>query len=201
MTRGSKREDLLTAAGEEFRARGYDAASVSAITARFGGSKATLYTHYPSKAVLFDAWLTQALGALPAVSYAALSARSARDPLAALVDFGAGYVRCTLDPDRLDLMRIAIAHADVAPRFAEQARREDQAFDQQVAQFLAARLPAPQRGPEAWRGAASQFRALMASTTLERLLRRPIPPLARAEARGIARRSALAVGLGAGALR
>ncbi|MCD4482957.1 TetR/AcrR family transcriptional regulator, partial [Chromobacterium vaccinii] len=49
----NKRQGLVAAATEVFVERGYEAASMSEISARAGGSKATLYNYFPSKEALF----------------------------------------------------------------------------------------------------------------------------------------------------
>jgi AcrR family transcriptional regulator len=48
-----RRQAILDIAREVFLKEGYAAASMSAIAARVGGSKATLYTYFPSKEGLF----------------------------------------------------------------------------------------------------------------------------------------------------
>ncbi|OHX12573.1 TetR/AcrR family transcriptional regulator [Chromobacterium sphagni] len=49
----SKRQALVAAATEVFIERGYEAASMSEISSRAGGSKATLYNYFSSKEELF----------------------------------------------------------------------------------------------------------------------------------------------------
>ena len=49
----SKRQAILDTAYRLFRAQGFDKTSVSEITAEVGGSKATIYSHFPSKEELF----------------------------------------------------------------------------------------------------------------------------------------------------
>src|ERR1700753_3150738 len=50
---GDPRKAILAIAREIFLTEGYAAASMSAIAARLGGSKGTLYNYFPSKEVLF----------------------------------------------------------------------------------------------------------------------------------------------------
>jgi len=50
-----RREAILAVAREVFNAEGFAAASMSAIAARLGGSKGTLYNYFPSKESLFEA--------------------------------------------------------------------------------------------------------------------------------------------------
>jgi len=56
-TRDSRRDAFVTAAREAFFSHGYAGTSMSAISARVGGSKTTLWTYFPSKQELFAAVL------------------------------------------------------------------------------------------------------------------------------------------------
>ncbi|MEO6377128.1 MAG: helix-turn-helix domain-containing protein, partial [Caulobacteraceae bacterium] len=53
--RDLRRQAILNVACEAFLAEGYAAVSMSAIAATLGGSKATLYAYFRSKAELFAA--------------------------------------------------------------------------------------------------------------------------------------------------
>lgn len=55
--RNSRREAILDVAAEVFMECGYAAASMSAIAARVGGSKGTLYNYFRSKEQLFAAYV------------------------------------------------------------------------------------------------------------------------------------------------
>jgi AcrR family transcriptional regulator len=69
--RDDRRKAILDVARDIFMQEGYAAASMSAIAARVGGSKGTLYNYFPSKESLFaalmeaeceaEAWVTSAL--------------------------------------------------------------------------------------------------------------------------------------------
>lgn len=52
-----RRESILDVAAEVFMEVGYAAASMSAIAARVGGSKGTLYNYFKSKEELFEAYI------------------------------------------------------------------------------------------------------------------------------------------------
>jgi TetR/AcrR family transcriptional regulator of autoinduction and epiphytic fitness len=54
-----KRQAILKAAAEQFRACGFDATSVDRIAAAAGVSKRTVYNHFPSKEELFTETLVQ----------------------------------------------------------------------------------------------------------------------------------------------
>src|SRR5262249_19293571 len=55
--RDRRREAILDVAGVVFSEEGYEAASMSTIAARVGGSKGTLYNYFRSKAELFEAYI------------------------------------------------------------------------------------------------------------------------------------------------
>src|ERR1700748_881544 len=55
--RDSRREAILDVATEVFLEVGYSCASMSAIAARVGGSKGTLYNYFKSKEELFEAFV------------------------------------------------------------------------------------------------------------------------------------------------
>jgi len=58
--RNDRRDAILAVAYDSFLEHGYAATSMSAIAATLGGSKATLWSYFPSKAALFEAVLDQA---------------------------------------------------------------------------------------------------------------------------------------------
>ncbi len=57
----SKRQAILENAYRLFRAQGFDGTSMADITSEVGGSKATLYSHFPSKEELFVECMMAAL--------------------------------------------------------------------------------------------------------------------------------------------
>ena len=60
----AKRAQISAAARAVFLERGYAGASMDAVTAAAGVSKQTLYSYFPSKALLFRDFLDQELGQL-----------------------------------------------------------------------------------------------------------------------------------------
>jgi TetR/AcrR family transcriptional repressor of mexJK operon len=58
-----RRKAILDVATDLFMQEGYAAASMSAIAARLGGSKGTLYNYFPSKELLFAALIKEACDA------------------------------------------------------------------------------------------------------------------------------------------
>jgi AcrR family transcriptional regulator len=62
-----KREAILAVAAEVFYEDGFQAASMSEIAARVGGSKGTLYNYFDSKEALFEAHIQDTCGKIGAV--------------------------------------------------------------------------------------------------------------------------------------
>ena len=114
--RGSdKREAILAAATEIFLSEGYGRASMDQVHAEVGGSKRTLYKHFPNKEALFEAIVL-------AVSGRALAAL--RPPLGegglrkALLTMGMDYLDVLLSPDGLALYRAMVSEARHFPELA-----------------------------------------------------------------------------------
>jgi AcrR family transcriptional regulator len=61
-----RREAILAVAAQVFAEEGFQAASMSTIAARLGGSKATLYNYFDSKEALFEAHIRSECGRIAA---------------------------------------------------------------------------------------------------------------------------------------
>lgn len=99
-----KRQDIIEVAAQLFQENGYDRTSMSMISERLGGSKATLYGYFRSKEELLAAVLdydvtTQA----DELMRLFLSAPSLRE---GLIRLGAGYMERRLAPRPIALVRI-----------------------------------------------------------------------------------------------
>jgi AcrR family transcriptional regulator len=106
----SKRQAILATAYRLFRAQGFDRTSVSEITAEVGGSKATIYSHFPSKEELFVECMMAAAENYMAGTLKHLDAASA-DPAVALFDFGKSFLSFICSPEQLEVRRLMIAEA------------------------------------------------------------------------------------------
>ena len=113
-----RRSDILEIAREKFLAKGYGGVSMDEILAEVGGSKATLYRHFPSKADLFRTLVDEILAALlppgpPVELYDA--------PLeAALEQIGRRMAAAALSAEATALYRLV--HSET-PTFPEIGRR------------------------------------------------------------------------------
>ena len=111
-----KRAAILAAAADIFLSEGYGRASMDQVHAKIGGSKRTLYNHFPNKEALFEAIVS-------AVADHVLAAL--RPPLGegdlceALLKMGTDYLNALLSADGLALYRAMVSEA---PHFPELAR-------------------------------------------------------------------------------
>ena len=106
----SKRQAILATAFRLFRTQGFDKTSISEITAEVGGSKATIYSHFPSKEELFVECMMAAAENYMAGTLKHLDASSA-DPAVALFDFGKSFLIFICSPEQLEVRRLMIAEA------------------------------------------------------------------------------------------
>lgn len=113
-----KRQAILEAAIAEFRAQGFDGASMDGIAQHAQVSKRTVYNHFPSKDALFEAMLEQ----LWAASAARLSVsyRADRPLREQLLELLGQKLAMMAEPQFLDLARVLIAQALHAPQRARE---------------------------------------------------------------------------------
>ena len=117
-TRGDlRRQAILDIARETFLREGYASASMSAIGAKAGGSKATLYTYFPSKADLFAAVMADMCGRSRLELIA--EGDSAHDMETALHRLGMAYVRLMLSDDVVTLHRLVVAESQRFPEVGQ----------------------------------------------------------------------------------
>jgi AcrR family transcriptional regulator len=106
----SKRQVILESAYRLFRTQGFDGTSMADITSQVGGSKATLYSHFPSKEELFVECMMAALENYMSDTLKHLDA-SRRDPEAALRNFGASVLNFICSAEQVEVRRLMIAEA------------------------------------------------------------------------------------------
>jgi AcrR family transcriptional regulator len=103
----SRRQAIIAAAAEVFGEMGFDAASMSEISARVGGSRVTLYNYFSSKEELL---LEVILASAVQKRDEAISAlRASADVAVGLQDFGIRYLKWMASPESLAMLRIGIA--------------------------------------------------------------------------------------------
>ena len=110
------RERVLRAATSSFLARGYGS-SVDDIARRAGVAKQTLYNHFGSKQVLFQAIVEQICDEL--MDSVNLGAPLDSEPTVALNDFARRFICLMVDPTSIGLFRLLAAEAHRFPDLAE----------------------------------------------------------------------------------
>jgi AcrR family transcriptional regulator len=106
----SKRRAILDTAYGLFRAHGFEQTSMAEISARVGGSKATIYSHFPSKEELFVECITEAIENYMSGTLRHLEG-AASDPKPALVSFGVSVLSFISSPEQVEVRRLMIAEA------------------------------------------------------------------------------------------
>jgi AcrR family transcriptional regulator len=112
-----RREAFVQAAREAFFAHGYGGTSMSAICARVGGSKTTMWTHFPSKQDLFIAVLDDLFERYNTALSVDLT--PGEDVGTALRRLGLALLNTWLLPAAIDMQRLVTGEAG---RFPELAR-------------------------------------------------------------------------------
>jgi AcrR family transcriptional regulator len=108
-----RRARILSAATDLFLSTGYGNTSIDAIVEKSGGSKATLYSYYPTKADLFRAVVESIVGNHESSEY--LSGENVR---AALIEFAEHRLRVVFSRKHRALVGLIIAERDRFPDIA-----------------------------------------------------------------------------------
>jgi AcrR family transcriptional regulator len=134
--RQSRREAILDLAAPYFLEHGYAGTTMSGIAAALGGSKGTLWNHFPSKEVLFAAVIDRVTEAFRAELSLILNPRDGVET--ALTRFCGEFVRKVTSPEAIALHRLVVGEAHRFPEmgriFYERAPRQTQRL---LAAFLA----------------------------------------------------------------
>jgi AcrR family transcriptional regulator len=132
--RDARRQGILDIAREIFVSEGFAAASMSAIAARLGGSKGTLYNYFPSKEALFAAVIRDECDVKMASLFDGLTAEG-EDVEAVMREVGLRYVQMVLSDRTIAFSRAVIAES---VRFPDLGRALNEAGPQQGRRRLAA---------------------------------------------------------------
>jgi AcrR family transcriptional regulator len=111
-----RRAAIMDRAEEVFLEQGYQGASMSAIAARLGGSKGTLYNYFDSKDELFLACVARHCAELHKAMSSLLVEGS--DLRATLSEMGRRYVEFVSSDETVSKFRMVVAEADRAPDMA-----------------------------------------------------------------------------------
>jgi len=109
----ARREAIIDVAGEVFQEEGYTAASMSAIAARLGGSKGTLYNYFDGKEALFRAYVRRHCAWQQEEMFGLLTDDA--DIRAALTHVGRTFLGSVLSDFSLRNFRLIVAEAERSP--------------------------------------------------------------------------------------
>ena len=115
--RDERRDGILDVARDCFLADGYAATSMSAIAARLGGSKGTLYNYFKSKEELFEAVMQRQCGALAETLFDV--DHDGDDMRERLQHFAGKFLTLLLTPESLGIHRVVVGETG---RFPELGR-------------------------------------------------------------------------------
>ena len=106
----ARRKTIVDAAWEVFKTNGFDRTSMSEISERVGGSKATLYSYFKSKDDLFAAAMEHAVGERLADAFDQVGTPG--EIRTRLLSFARIYMEMRLAPDMIAADRALIGQAD-----------------------------------------------------------------------------------------
>ncbi|WP_334184597.1 TetR/AcrR family transcriptional regulator [Novosphingobium sp.] len=133
----ARRKAIVEIATQLFREVGYERASMASISARVGGSKATLYHYFSSKDELFAAAMIEAIEE-QAEEIATILDPTNDDLDQVLLKFGEAYLRLMTAPEALAILRTAVADAAKSQLGPDLYRRGPRRGLEQIAEYLRA---------------------------------------------------------------
>jgi AcrR family transcriptional regulator len=114
LDRDARREAILDVAAEVFLDEGFDAASMSTIATKVGGSKSTLYNYFKSKEEIFQAHIERYCGWQGAEMFQLLD-DEVDDVRAALTRLGRRYVTNVMSDRNMRHFRLIATAAERSP--------------------------------------------------------------------------------------
>src|SRR5690348_3842270 len=106
----ARRQAIVAAAWEVFRENGFERTTMSDISERVGGSKATLYGYFQSKQPLFSAALEQVIGAFADKNFSQLAGPGEFEDR--LLLFAQSYLEDRLSADSMAIERALVAEGE-----------------------------------------------------------------------------------------
>lgn len=163
----ARRQAILKAAREVFRDQGFERASMDAICERAGGSKATLYSYFPSKEDLFIASLRE-MAALEGANVEQFL-NDAEDLRSGLERFGLWRLRSTLTKSGLAVRRMLWSDAsqETLTKLFGQLDQATTTWGRLAAVLERAMARGELRKADAWT-AAQHFRGLLEADLTDR---------------------------------
>jgi len=153
-----RRTEIINAARDIFLERGYAGASTDEIVGRSGGSKETLYTHFGNKLGLFREVIVREIDLL----FEPLQGQPEGEPLERLRGAARRYVRQSMRPEVIALMRILVGEGVRIPELTTQLRA---IADEKIVGFFAELIAAVQ-ATGAMQGESAQTLAVVLNDLL-----------------------------------
>jgi len=164
-----RREAILEAARESFLLHGYNGTTMSAIAAVAGGSRATLWGHFPSKDVLFDAVMDRLTAQFRQELTQILNPADSVE--VALRRFCSQYVGKITSPDSIAIHRLVIGEVNRSPEIGRIFHlRAPGLTRKQLAAYFDGAVARGAMRPCDTRAAAHQLAGLCLSGSHQRLL-------------------------------
>ncbi|SFB08132.1 transcriptional regulator, TetR family [Collimonas sp. OK607] len=160
-----RRQAILDTAEQMFNEVGFDRTSMSEMSARLGGSKATLYNYFSSKEEIFVEVMRRQAGAQFEMTFGSLA--ESDDLPATLQRFGMLYLQTVLRPEIIAARRLVLYHAERTKLGQMMYERGPKMGWTMVAEFLKTAMARKQmREADAWL-AALQLRGLLEAEWME----------------------------------
>jgi AcrR family transcriptional regulator len=160
-----RRQAMIDVAAEVFNEIGFEGASMAVISARIGGSKATLYNYFSSKEEIFVEVMLKQVGCQFEQAFTALDEED--DLRAGLLRLARHYLEVVLKPDVVAVKRLAMYYAgksELGPMLYERGPKRGW---NRIADFLTAKMEQGRlHKSDAWI-AALQFRSLVEAEWVE----------------------------------
>jgi AcrR family transcriptional regulator len=164
----ARRQAIVAAAWDVFKANGFERTTMSDISERVGGSKATLYGYFQSKEQLFAATLEQVIGDSPEAASARLDSEG--DLRMRLSEFARRYLEIRMSPDMLAVQRALIGEGERSDLGERLRSRFVQPHWRRIAAALDLEMQAGRLRDADPLLAAWQFRGLIEADLVERRL-------------------------------
>jgi AcrR family transcriptional regulator len=186
----AKRDEILEGARAVFLELGYGRTSMAEITARVGGSKATLYGYFSSKEALFTAIIQRLGEQYLSPALARLEESVEEDVRSALQRFGEQFLAFICTAEAVATYRVIIseaAHSDIGRTFFETGPKR---ANEAVARYLAGVMERGQLRKADASVAALHFLALLAhGETWQQYFLRELPKITRAQTTRMVKRA------------
>jgi len=160
-----RRQQMIDIAAEVFNEIGFEGASMAEISARIGGSKATLYNYFSSKEEIFVEVMIKQVGCQFEELFMAL--RNEDEVRAALLRLASHYLGVVFRPEIVAVRRLGMYYAgksDLGPLLYERGPKRGWT---RIADFLKVKMEEGKlRAADSWI-AAMQFRALIEAEWME----------------------------------